>query len=69
MREVLVVDAVRSPIGRKNGSPASVHSLDLLGTVLKALMERTGVDPAEVGQVVFGGCVGSSRQPLPAASR
>jgi acetyl-CoA C-acetyltransferase len=57
MREVVVVDAVRSPIGRKNGSLASVHSLDLLGAVLKSLMERTGVDPAEVGQVV-GGCVG-----------
>jgi acetyl-CoA C-acetyltransferase len=57
MREVVVVDAVRSPVGKKNGSLAGVHALDLLGTVLKALVTRTGIDPATVGQVV-GGCVG-----------
>jgi acetyl-CoA C-acetyltransferase len=57
MREVVIVDAVRSPIGKRNGSLASVHSIDLLGPVLNGLMERTGLDPAEVGQVV-GGCVG-----------
>lgn len=57
MRDVVVVDAVRSPLGRRNGSLAGVHAVDLLGTVLKALMTRTGVDPATVGQVL-GGCVG-----------
>jgi acetyl-CoA C-acetyltransferase len=57
MREVVVVGAVRSPIGKKNGSLAGVHAIDLLGTVLKALVARTGVDPGTVGQVV-GGCVG-----------
>jgi acetyl-CoA C-acetyltransferase len=57
MREVVVADAVRSPIGKKNGSLAGVHALDLLGTVLKALITRTGIDPGTVGQVI-GGCVG-----------
>jgi acetyl-CoA C-acetyltransferase len=57
MREVVVVSALRSPIGKKNGSLAGVHALDLLGAVLKALVTRAGVDPGTVGQVI-GGCVG-----------
>jgi len=57
MSEVVIVDAVRSPIGRRNGSLSSAHPIDLLGQVLKSLFERTGVDPTDVGQVV-GGCVG-----------
>jgi len=56
MREVVIVDAVRTPVGRRNGGLSTVHSADLLGTALKALIDRTGIDPAEVGQVV-GGCV------------
>jgi acetyl-CoA C-acetyltransferase len=56
-REVVIVDAVRSPIGRRNGGLSTIHSADLLAEVLKGLIGRTGVDPAEVGQVV-GGCVG-----------
>jgi acetyl-CoA C-acetyltransferase len=56
MREVVIVDAVRTPVGRRNGGLSTVHSADLLGTALKALVDRTGIDPAEVGQVV-GGCV------------
>ncbi len=57
MREVVIVEAVRSPLGKRNGGLSSMHSIDLLGAVQKALFERSGVDPAEVGQVV-GGCVG-----------
>jgi acetyl-CoA C-acetyltransferase len=56
MSEVVIIDAVRSPIGRRNGGLAGVHPADLLSRVLAALVERTGVDPAEVGQVI-GGCV------------
>jgi acetyl-CoA C-acetyltransferase len=52
----VIVDAVRTPIGRRNGSLSNVHANDLLGHVLTALFERTGLDPATVGQVV-GGCV------------
>jgi len=54
---VVIVDAVRTPIGRRNGGLSSCHSVDVLGTVQRALFDRTGVDPLEVGQVV-GGCVG-----------
>jgi acetyl-CoA C-acetyltransferase len=56
MAEVVVVDAVRTPVGKRNGGLAGVHPADLLGEALRALFDRTGVDPGEVGQVV-GGCV------------
>ena len=56
MSNVVIVDAVRTPIGRRGGGLASVHPADLLGRVQKALIERTGIDPAIVDQVV-GGCV------------
>ena len=56
MAEVVVVDAVRTPVGKRNGGLAGVHPADLMGDALTALFERTGADPAEVGQVV-GGCV------------
>jgi acetyl-CoA C-acetyltransferase len=54
--EVVIVDAVRTPIGKRKGGLASVHSADLLGTALTSLVARTGIDPALVEQVV-GGCV------------
>jgi acetyl-CoA C-acetyltransferase len=56
MTEVVIVEAVRSPIGRRNGGLASVHPADLLGTVLTELIDRSGIDPTEVDQVVAG-CV------------
>jgi len=56
-RDVVIIDAVRSPVGRRNGELSTMQSINLLGDVQKALFDRTGVDPAEVGQVL-GGCVG-----------
>jgi acetyl-CoA C-acetyltransferase len=56
MTAVVIVEAVRSPIGRRNGGLASVHPADLLGTVLTELIDRSGIDPTEVDQVVAG-CV------------
>jgi acetyl-CoA C-acetyltransferase len=56
MSNVVIVDAVRTPVGRRNGGLATVHPAVLLGTVQKELLDRCGFDPAEVGQVV-GGCV------------
>jgi acetyl-CoA C-acetyltransferase len=56
MPEVVIVEAVRTPIGRRGGGLSTMHSADLLAEVLKALIDRSGVDPTEVGQVV-GGCV------------
>ena len=53
---VVIVDAVRTPIGKRNGGLASVHPADLLGLVQSEIVSRTGVDPTEIGQVV-GGCV------------
>lgn len=55
MHEVVVVDAVRSAVGRRNGGLSGFHSADLLGAVLAELVNRSGVDPATVGQVI-GGC-------------
>jgi acetyl-CoA C-acetyltransferase len=56
MSNVVIVDAVRTPVGRRGGGLSTVHPADLLSTVLKTLVARTGIDPAQVGQVV-GGCV------------
>jgi acetyl-CoA C-acetyltransferase len=53
----VVVEAVRSPVGRRKGGLSGIHAADLLGDVQRAVIERSGIDPAEVGQVV-GGCVG-----------
>lgn len=56
MPEVVIVEAVRTPIGRRGGGLSTVHPADLLGTVQQAVIERSGIDPAVVDQVV-GGCV------------
>ncbi|MGD9704836.1 MAG: steroid 3-ketoacyl-CoA thiolase [Acidimicrobiia bacterium] len=56
MSNVVIIDAVRTPIGRRGGGLSSVHPGELLATVQRALIDRVGIDPAEVGQVV-GGCV------------
>src|SRR3954447_850742 len=56
MSNVVIVDAVRTPVGRRGGGLSSVHPAELLGVVQSAIVERTGIDPHEVGQVV-GGCV------------
>src|SRR5882757_7609099 len=54
--DAYLIDAVRSPVCRRGGSLASVHPADLAGYVMTALLERTGVDPAAVDDVVLG-CV------------
>jgi acetyl-CoA C-acetyltransferase len=54
MPEAYIVDAVRTPVGRKKGSLASMHSADLGAVPIRALMERTGVDPNAVDDVVYG---------------
>ncbi|CRK51934.1 3-ketoacyl-CoA thiolase [Rhodococcus sp. RD6.2] len=57
MRDAVIVEAVRTPIGRRKGSLAEVHPVDLSAGVLTALLDRTGVDAAVVDDVVWG-CVG-----------
>jgi acetyl-CoA C-acetyltransferase len=54
MPEAYIVDAVRTPVGRKKGSLAAMHSADLGAVPIKALMERTGVDPNAVDDVIYG---------------
>src|SRR3954452_10260853 len=54
MPEAYIVDAVRTPVGRKNGGLAKAHPADLGAHVLTELVQRTGIDPAAVEDVVFG---------------
>ncbi len=56
MPDVVIVEAVRTPVGRRGGGLSSVHPADLLATVQREVIDRSGIDPALVGQVV-GGCV------------
>ena len=55
MKEVVIIDAVRSPIGRVGGSLSSIRPDDLLADVLKGLIKRTGIDPALI-EDVYAGC-------------
>ena len=54
MTEAFIVDAVRSPVGRRGGALSSVHPADLGAHSIKHLIERSGVDPEAVDDVVFG---------------
>jgi acetyl-CoA acyltransferase len=56
MRDAVIVGAVRTPVGRRNGGLAPVHPVDLSAVVLRALTERAGIDPADVEDVMWG-CV------------
>ncbi|MDI9957024.1 MULTISPECIES: acetyl-CoA C-acetyltransferase [unclassified Rhodococcus (in: high G+C Gram-positive bacteria)] len=56
MSEVYIVDAIRTPIGKRGGALSGVHPIDLGAHVVKALVERTGIDPSDVDDVIFG-CV------------
>ena len=55
-REAVIVDAVRTPIGRRGGALKDWHPVDLLAHVLRALVERNGIDPARIDDVIAG-CV------------
>ncbi|TDD47635.1 acetyl-CoA C-acetyltransferase [Nonomuraea terrae] len=56
MAEAYIVGAVRTPVGKKKGGLSTVHPTDLAAHTLKALIDRTGVDPAAVEDVIMG-CV------------
>lgn len=56
MPEAYIIDAVRTPIGKKNGSLAGIHPADLGAHAIRALIDRTGIDPGSVDDVVWG-CV------------
>ncbi len=54
MPEAFIIDAVRTPVGKRGGSLANIHPADLGAHSIKALIDRTGVDPSAVEDVVFG---------------
>jgi acetyl-CoA acyltransferase len=56
MSDAVIVQAVRTPVGRRGGALASVHPVDLSAVVLQALADRTGIDPVVVDDVIWG-CV------------
>jgi acetyl-CoA acyltransferase len=56
MREAVIVEAVRTPIGRRGGALSGVHPVDLSAHVLNSVLERTGIDAADVEDVIWG-CV------------
>jgi len=56
MSEAYIIDAVRTPIGKRGGGLATAHSADLGAHVLRALVDRTGIDPGAVEDVIFGCC-------------
>jgi len=56
MRDAVIVDAVRTPVGKRNGGLSKAHPADLGAHVIKALVERAKIDPRAVDDVVFG-CV------------
>ena len=54
MAEAYIVEACRTPVGKRGGSLSQVHSADLGAHILKAVVERSGVDPNAVEDVIFG---------------
>src|SRR5512138_1487508 len=56
MTDVVIVEALRTPVGRRGGGLSTMHPAEILAQVQKAVIDRSGIDPAEVGQVI-GGCV------------
>ena len=56
MRETVIVEAVRTPVGKRNGGLSGMHAADLSAIVLTELVERTGIDPDIIDDVVWG-CV------------
>jgi len=56
MQDAVIVEAVRTPVGKKNGGLSQIHPVDLSAHVLNALVKRSGIDPAVVDDVIWG-CV------------
>ncbi len=61
MRDAVIVEAVRTPVGKRNGGLSGVHPANLSAHVLQALAERSGIDPAIVDDVIWG-CVSQAQE-------
>ncbi|NIH84540.1 acetyl-CoA C-acyltransferase [Amycolatopsis granulosa] len=59
MRDAVIVEALRTPVGKRDGGLSGVHPVDLSAHVLRGLAERTGLDPGRIDDVVWG-CVGQA---------
>ncbi|KUI30656.1 acetyl-CoA acetyltransferase [Mycobacterium sp. IS-1742] len=64
MAEAVIVEAVRSPVGKRNGALAGVHPAELSAQVLNGLVQRAGVDPALVDDVIWGCVMQAGEQAL-----
>lgn len=64
MAEAVIVEAVRSPVGKRNGALSGVHPAELSGQVLNGLVERAGIDPALVDDVIWGCVMQAGEQAL-----
>ena len=63
LREVVIVDGCRTAVGSMGGALKPLHALDLAECVLKGTLDRTGIDPKEVDQVILGQCRQTSDEP------
>jgi acetyl-CoA C-acetyltransferase len=63
MREVVIVDGCRTAVGNMGGGLKPLHAIDLAETVLKGTLERTGIDPKEIDEVILGQCRQTSDEP------
>ncbi|HTZ12539.1 MAG TPA: thiolase family protein [Mycobacterium sp.] len=64
MAEAVIVEAVRSPVGKRNGGLSGVHAADLSAQVLNGLVEKAGIDPALVDDVIWGCVMQAGEQAL-----
>ncbi len=64
MAEAVIVEAVRSPVGKRNGGLSGVHPAELSAQVLNGLAERTGIDPGIVDDVIWGCVMQAGEQAL-----
>ncbi len=64
MEDVFVLSAVRTPIGKYGGGLASVPPCDLAAKMVREAVSRSGVDPADVGHVVFGNCIHTEKRDM-----
>ena len=64
MEDVYVLSAVRTPIGKYGGGLAPVPPCDLAATMVREAVSRSGVDPAQVGHVVFGNCIHTEKRDM-----
>ena len=63
LREVVIVDGCRTAVGSMGGALKPLHALDLATCVLKGTLDRTGLDPKEVDEVILGQCRQTSDEP------